>query len=433
MMALTRHIGRIRSGMAPAMERLQAILTYFGASLLPMLLNLVANPWIAKNMDPRDYAISGYYTSYSSLISPIIIFYLIHYYIKEYYRRTPEERERLESVIAKATIWFSGVVSLLCFGALWIWLTFYADLDFPVSPYLALMVFALPLTGLLNLRLARFRMEKRATAYFRLSVVNGVLGVALNVLCVVWLRWGAFGKLLAPLVCNASVFLWMLWTYRRIIAIPTGLRDFRPIFIFCLPLAMSAMLGYFTHGFSTTYVESIGNTDEYGIYVVGVSIGTYLTVFSTAINNTFQPDIYRTVIARQWRSYARYCLMQTGLILVVTLIFILVAPWIISLLTAGRYVDSTPYARIYSLTTVTSSIYFLINNFSIATNRPRLYLWTSIIGSAAIVGLMPVFVGRWQYAGGAWMTVTSFIIFALINLGLLALTKDRTPKPDTDS
>ncbi len=422
--------GKIKSALAPVLGKLKAILTYFGASLIPMLLNLVANPWIAKNMDPRDYAISGYYTSYSSLISPIIIFYLIHYYIKEYYRRTPEGREQLESIIAKATIWFSGLVSLLCFGALWVWLTFYADLDFPVSPYLALMVFALPLVGLLNLRLARFRMEKRATAYFRLSVCNGILGVGLNVLCVVWLHWGAFGKLLAPLVCNAAVFTCMLISYRRIMAIRTRLADFKPIFIFCLPLALSAMLGYFTHGFSTTYVESIGDTDEYGIYVVGVSIGTYLTVFSTAINNTFQPDIYRTVIERQWRSYARYCLMQTGLILAITLIFILLAPWVISLLTAGRYVASTPYAQIYSLSTVTSSIYFLINNFSIATNRPRLYLWTSIAGSAAIVGLMPVFVGRWQYTGGAWMTVSSFVIFAIINLALLAVTKDRTSKPD---
>ncbi|MDE7159349.1 MAG: polysaccharide biosynthesis C-terminal domain-containing protein [Muribaculaceae bacterium] len=417
--------------MNPTIAKYAASLsTYFGASLIPMMLNLVANPWIAKNMDPRDYAISGYYTSYSSLISPIIIFYLIHYYIKEYYRRTPEGREHLESVIAKATIWFSGIVTLVCFILLHLFLTHSRDLDFPVSPYLGLMVFALPLTGLLNLRLARFRMEKRATAYFRLSVANGLLGVAMMVLCVVWLKWGAFGKLLAPLVSNSCVFLFLLWKYRRILAIRTTLAEFRPIFIFCLPLALSAMLGYFTHGFSTTYVESIGETREYGIYVVGVSIGGYLTVFSSAINNTFQPDIYRTVIARQWRSYARYCLLQTGLITLVTILFILLAPWVISLLTAGRYVDSTPYAQIYSLTTITSSIYFLINNFSIATNRPRLYLWTSIIGSAAIVALMPVFTARWQYTGGAWMTVCSFIIFAIINLGLLAVTKNRSETPD---
>ena len=94
--------------------------TYFGASLIPMALNLIINPWVAKNMDPTDYAISGYYTSFSTLISPIIIFYLIHFYIKEYFRRDEEQRKMLYALIAKATIWFSGIVSVLCLIALYI-------------------------------------------------------------------------------------------------------------------------------------------------------------------------------------------------------------------------------------------------------------------------------------------------------------------------
>lgn len=136
--------------------------SYFGASLIPMILSLVANPWIAKNMSPTDYAISGYYTSFSSLISPIIIFYLIHFYIKEYFRRDEQGRQRLFAIIAKATIWFSGLVSLICFAGLFVYLTFInKTLSFPVMPYLALMVLALPLTGLLNLQLAQYRMQKK--------------------------------------------------------------------------------------------------------------------------------------------------------------------------------------------------------------------------------------------------------------------------------
>ena len=37
------------------------MLTYLGASVVPMLLGLAANPWIASNMSPDDYAVSGYY------------------------------------------------------------------------------------------------------------------------------------------------------------------------------------------------------------------------------------------------------------------------------------------------------------------------------------------------------------------------------------
>ena len=55
---------------------------YFGASLIPMVLNLAINPLIAMNMTPEDYAINGYYTSFSSLISPVVLFYMLHYYNK---------------------------------------------------------------------------------------------------------------------------------------------------------------------------------------------------------------------------------------------------------------------------------------------------------------------------------------------------------------
>lgn len=408
------------------------LVTYFGASIIPMVLSLVANPWIAKNMSPEDYAISGYYTSFSSLINPIIIFYMIHYYIKEYFRRDEKERQQLFALIAKATIWFSGLVSLVCFILLFVYQYFLnPELSFPIMPYLALMVFALPLTGLLNLKLAQYRMKKDASAYFRLATANGVLNVFLSVTFVVWLKWGAFGKLLGPLICNAAVFLLMLWQFRKVFRIHTTLREFKSVFIFCLPLALSAMLGYFTNGFSTTYLESINKTTEYGIYVVGASMAAYLSTFTLAVGNTFQPDLYETTINRQWRRYAKFCALQIGAFALIAGLFIVLAPFIISILTANRYTASAPFAQIIALSSVTSGIYYLINNFSIATNRPRLYLYTSILGSIFIVAAMPYFVDRWEFYGGAWMTVISYIAFSLINVVLLICIKE--PKPENES
>lgn len=402
------------------------LISYFGASLIPMILGLVANPWIAKNMSPEDYAISGYYTSFSSLIGPLIIFYLIHFYIKEYFRRDKQGRKQLFAMIAKATIWFSGIVSIVCFFALFIYLSYFnKSLSLPVMPYLAFMVFALPLTGLLNLQLAEFRMEKKANAYLLLSASNGVLNILLTITLVVWLKWGAFGKLLGPLICNGLVFIFLLWRMKEVFTIPTTFRDFRTVFMFCLPLASSAMLGYFTQGFSTTYLESIGDNTEYGYYIVGASIAIYLSTFTSAIGNTFQPDLYETTVKCQWSRYAKFCVLQIGAYTIIALGFIVCAPYIISILTAGRYVASSPYAQIIALSTITSGIYYLINNFSIATNRPKLYLYTSIIGSVFIVVTTPLFVDKWGYTGGAWMTVISFLAFSIINLVLLKFTKNK--------
>lgn len=396
--------------------------TYFGASIVPMALSLLTNPLIAMNMSPEDYAISGYYLSFTALISPIIIFYLIHYYIKEYFKRNEEEREILFAIIAKGLIWFSGIISILCFFILFIYLRFFnQELSFPIMPYLALMVFSLPLTGLYSLQQAQYRMKKDARSFFWLSMINSLFSLAILLLFVVIFKWGAYGKLLAPLIGNLGIFIFLIFKYRDTWRIKTSLKEFKPIFLFCAPLALSAMLGYFTHGFSTTYLESVGDVTEYGIFIVGNSIAGYLTVFSTAIGNTFQPDLYETTIKKAWRRYAKFCALQISLISGIAVIFIISAPYLISLLTAGRYVDSTPYAQIIALSTLTSGIYYLINNFSIATDHPKLYLYTSLVGSCLIVLLMPLAVKHWSYYGGAWMTVVSYIIYAVINIILLAL------------
>ena len=218
----------------------------------------------------------------------------------------------------------------------------------------------------------------------------------------------------------------MLYSLRNIFKIETSISEYKTIFIFCLPLALSAMLGYFTHGYSTTYLESIGDNTEYGIYIVGISIGTYITIFSTAVNNTFQPDIYESIIKKQRNRYLKFCGLQLAIIAIIICAFILIAPYAISLLTANRYVASTPYARISSIAALTSSLYYLINNYSIATNRPKLYLYTTIIGSIGIILLLPIAVKNWLYIGGAWMSVLSFIVFFFINLGLLYIIKPKT-------
>lgn len=358
---------------------------------------------------------------------------MLHYYIKEYFRLDEEGRRRLFAVIAKAVIWFSGCVALLCFVALFIYEKFFnPTLSFPIMPYLAMMVFSLPLTGLYYLQLAEYRIKKEAGSYFRLSCIYGVLGVLLTVLFVVLLKWGAFGKLLAPLVCHGAIFLFLLWQFRDVLKLRTSFAEFKTVFIFCVPLALSAMLGYFTNGFSTTYLESVGKTTEYGYYVVGASIATYLATFSQAVGNTFQPDLYQSTIKHQWHRFAKFCALQIGAIIIIALIFIICAPFIISLLTAGRYTASAPFAQIIAFSVITSGIYNLINNFSIATNRPRHFLYTSILGSIFVVCAMPYFVDRWEFYGGAWMTVLSFVVFSAINLILLVFSKPDETKTVTN-
>ena len=80
---------------------------------------------------------------------------------------------------------------------------------------------------------------------------------------------------------------------------------------------------------------------------------------------------------------------------------------------------ATPYARIFACVSLTSSLYYIINDYSIARGRPHLYLITTIIGSISIIALMPIFIKYFSYNGGAIMSVFSFLLLFTINYILL--------------
>ena len=397
---------------------------YFAASFIPMAVLALANPLIAMNMSPEDYAVTGYYNSFAALFTPLIVFYFINYYNKRYYETSPEERRRVKAMLFKALIFFSFGMSLLCFVMLAAYETVFRDgSGFAVLPYGLMSVAAIPFTGIYRLEQAECRMGRDAGGYFAITVASGLLLAATNLFFVVAAGWGAFGKLLAPLATNLAVFIYLVSKHRALFRVETDRREFREVLKFCLPLTAGAMLGYFFNGFDRTYLESLGNVEEYGYYIVGSQIAGYLGTLSAAITSTFQPDIYEATAKRDGRMLARTCVMQIGSIGAVVLAFIVFCPLAVSLLTAGRYVPATPYARIIALSTLTGSVYYIVNNYTIASGYPKLYLWTTVAGSVFALAAYPPVIRAYGYSGGAFLVGFSFVVLTAVNIILLAAVR----------
>jgi O-antigen/teichoic acid export membrane protein len=390
-----------------------------------MLLNLLINPLVALNMDPEDFAIVGYFTSFSTLIGPIITFYMLHYYNKRYFELDEFGREHLRALLYKALIFFSFGVTLVCLLILAICINHMANTDFNTFPYLYLAVMSIPFTGIYNLELADYKMKKESKPYLYLSLIKGVGGVVLILLFVVIFKWGAVGKLSAALLIEILVFIYLLYKHVDVWKIKTSLRELIPVLKFCWPLALGAALGYFSSGYDKLILKSLNNVEEFGYYCVGSSIAAYLGVFTSSISATFQPDTYESVIREDRRRFFNVVSIRLILTLFVVLLFVLLCPFLVKVLTAGKYMESVPYASITAFVALTSSLYYIINDYSIARGRPQLYLITTILGSAIVILLMPLFVRHFNFEGAALMNVLSFVVLFAINLILLFFTGKR--------
>lgn len=385
-----------------------------------MLLNLASNPLVALNMSPEDYAITGYYTSYNNLLAPLVSFYMLQYYIKRYFEVNDAEREVLRATLVKSLIFFSGFVSIICFMGLYVYVFYFnTSSTIPFSPYAALTVFSLPITGLYSLLLVDLRMQRKSGYYLRVSLFSGLALVLLNLLFVVVFKWGAFGKLLAPFINNIAFFAFSLWYYKGQKKHGFDKKQYKEMLIFCFPLTIAAMLGFFSNGIDRVFLERLGNNTELGYYSVGISMASYINVFRTAISNTFQPDLFQSIVEKNKKKLAQVIFLLVGSTTVFVLVFIIAAPLIVKILTAGRYMMSVGYTRIIALSTLTSAMYYIVSQITIALGKSTVTLITKVLATFVSIVMFSYLISEFEYVGAAWGLVLSFLISLVINILLI--------------
>lgn len=397
---------------------------YFVASLIPMLLSLLINPFIAKNMSPTDYAIVGYYSAFSSLFTPLINFYLLHYYTKRYFELTQDKRQELRATLFKSLIVFSFLLFLVALAILFVYTKWFnPDSQIPFVPYAILSLLPLPITGIYTLTLTDYRMSRQSKKFLRLSVLNALMGTCLALLLVVVFHFGALGKLSASLIAGITMFVYILCINKDVWKTSFNRQIFKDSIIFCWPLVLASMLTFFCTGYDKVILERQGDITTLGIYSVGVSIAGYLGVFSNSINDTFQPDIFESIVKRQYNRCFKVIGVKILIMSVCVALFCLFSPFIIKVLTFGRYVNSTPYAVIVSLSAITSMLYYSVSQITVAMGFTSITLWNKICGSICSIVSFILLISHFGAVGAAWGVVLSYFYFFAGNILFLFIKR----------
>lgn len=411
------------------LRRIGAFLQYFGSTLIVAIIQVCINPMMAKNLSPEDYATIGYFSSFNLLFTPIITFFLTNFYTQRYFHVSEEERENIKASVLKLAIYMSFVMAVVSLIGLYVYhVLINKSSDIPFSPYAFLTIFAIPLTGLYSLKLTEYRLKREARNFAFFTIANGILAAVLAIAFVAIIRWGAFGRLFATFLGNALVFGVMVWLERTYLRGRLDWRIVKEVFQFCWPLSIAGMLGFFNAGFDKVLLERLGNLSELGYYSVGVQIAGYLTIFSNAVNSTFQPDIYECYSKKNFKKLTMYIGIIIGSITVCALIYIVLAPFIIRLLTAGRYVYSAYYSQIIALSTITSAMYYCSCQITIVMGHTKMLLVVKTIGSILSMICFLFLIYYFQFYGAAIGNVISYIICFIINVIMLMLYKQKVFK-----
>lgn len=401
--------------------QLKNLSLYLLATIITSSMGVLMNPFLAANLSPKDYAIIGYFTSFSALISFIISFSFLSYYSRNYYKIKEDERQLVLNTLITSQI-FLGFASLLI-----VFLGFYfymhiAKVNFPFFPFAILCFIPVFFNSFYNYLLVEKRMKRQALSYFTITILNTISIALFAILFVVILKKGAIGRFWSILIPAVGTGIFSI--FKLVSKFQYNWKIFRDAVIFGWPISLSAVLYYFMSGIDIAMLEQLNDQTTLGIYNVAVQITSYLYIFYAAIAQTFEPDIYKTIADDNRKKLMQIVAGIVILSAIPTVLFIIFVHPIVSILTYGRYVASTQFAQILAVRTIPLAICFLSSNVIIGYGYPKVELMNRAIGAFLSVIMFKILINKFGFWGAAWgqsialvlMTgiSASFIIYKLL-------------------
>ncbi len=394
---------------------------YFSASLIRAFILLAINPFISMNMSHYDFALTGFYLSFNSLLTPLFSLMYGQYYSMRFFKlKTKKERDDLGANLISAQL----VFSLFELFFILIAFSFYAKLqkiEFPVYPYATISFSTIIFHFIFTFFLLKLKMEKNAKKFFIFTISRAGLLALLNIILVVIFKLKALGKILSPLF-TSLIFAVLLFP-----KLTTGVKIKKEVIIdsikFCWPLMIAGSLGYFFLGFDRALLVTLDDNIQLGLYNIALSIAGFLMIFQVSLSQTFQPDIFEAVAKNNKRKLLKIVFGINMLNTIPILIFIIFAPLIINILTAGRFTEAYKFARILSLRNITAGLYYTMSGIIIAYGYSKIALVNKMIGSLISILLFKFLITNYEFYGAAWGQVLSFLGMSIVGLIILLIKK----------
>jgi O-antigen/teichoic acid export membrane protein len=291
--------------------------------------------------------------------------------------------------------------------------------EFPFFPYAMLSFIPVFFTIFFSFYLSEKKIKGEAWKYLKAAISNSIFSAAAAIIFVAILGWGAIGRLGATLLTSIVFGLFGIKYFLNYRTFDFGV--LRKAIKFSWPISLSAMLMFLFRGVDKIYLERIGDSTSFGNYNVAFQITTYLGFFGTALMQTFDPDIYKSIANRDIRKLARIILLILIPCIIAAVVFILAARPIISILTYGRYLDSVPFARILALRNITTPLAFVLSGILIGFGFPKADFVTRVIAAIFSLFLFKYLIDVFGFHGAAWGQVISMSLMALGSLSFILI------------
>jgi O-antigen/teichoic acid export membrane protein len=393
---------------------------YLVASVVSTMISLAINPFLSLGLSHEDFAIIGYFASFSLMLIPITSFSLNSYYARNYFLIDAEQREKLLQTLLSLFLVFGLVMLLGFFGVYYFYHQNYIT-SIPFSPYALLSFLPVYFASFYNLYLLDLRMQDKAKRYAILTILNSLFGAILSLILVFFLKYGAEGRLIALLIVAILFGVYSLKVEKFRFVLEKKI--VKQALYFCYPLSISAVLTFFFMGIDRTFLARLNDNHSLGLYNVGLQISGYVGVFGTVLLQTFEPEIYKQISFKQHKKVFQLIALIIIVTLIPNIVFMSLSYWLINILTYGKYVEATAYANILCLKNVTTSFSFSLSTVVVGYGFSKFELFNKSIGAALAIVVYYFLIKNYGFYGAAWGQSLSWLIMGVISIVFLLFVK----------
>ena len=259
-----------------------------------------------------------------------------------------------------------------------------------------------------------FRVEERSVAFVCASLANIFLTIGITLVLVVWLDKGAVGVIVGNFSGTLIVYFALLGFRREQLGLQFDRGLLREMNRFGIPLVPTALFLWVTNFSDRFFLVKLSDVSEAGLYSVGVRVASAMVLLLTAFRMAWPAFAYSIRDEEEAkRTYAYVLTYMTVVTAWVALGLTLFAPWLVDLLAASRFAESSRVVGPLSFAAVAFGAYIVV---AIGVGRIRRTQFNWIVtGAAAVVNvaLNLILIPPYGMMGAAVATVAAYVTMAI--------------------
>jgi len=382
---------------------------YGFGGLVQRILAVLLLPVYTRYLSPSDYGIVETLIALTTVLVITLRLGITNAFFRFYFDRPDPEHRRL---VLRTSFWFTMTMATLG-------LVVGAAFSREISSVLfgsadEAEVVAAAFVGLwaqMNYEqlTSLFRVEERSVAYVTASLANVAITIGATLALVVALDAGPLGVVVGNFTGTLLVYAALVGYRREQLGLQFDRGLFREMNRFGMPLVPSALLLWVTNFSDRFFLVKLADTQEVGLYSVGVRIASAMALLLTAFRTAWPAFAYSIEDDREAKR--TYAFVLTYLVFLTTWVatgLALLSPWLVDWIAAPAFAESSRVVGPLAFAVVIFAGY-VVMVIGVGRARRTQFNWV-VTGAAAIVNvaLNLILIPRYGMMGAAAATIAAY-------------------------